>query len=124
MLSQEEIDQRVAHARQLHATGCNCCQAVVLAFSDLMPIDEAQAMLVATPFGRGISGLRETCGCVTGMALVCGSTQREALVRNLGNRFREEQGSLNCAQLLQAQGPHHSCNDLVACAARLLAENL
>ena len=46
------------------------------------------------------------------------------MVKGLGNRFREENGDLNCYKLLQLQGKDHSCNDLVACAARLLGETL
>jgi len=123
-MNTEEIELRVAKARQLHADGCNCCQSVVLAFADLLPVDEPTAAKMAAPFGRGISGLRETCGCVTGMAMVCGLMEQSMIVKGLGNRFREENGDLNCMRLLQLQGRDHSCNDLVACAARLLGETL
>lgn len=123
-MEQNEIEMRVARARELHEKGCNCCQAVVMAFADKLPIEEAAATKLAAPFGRGISGLRETCGCVSGMAMVCGLTDNTMMVKGLANQFKTEQGSLNCAQLLQTQGTGHSCNDLVACAARLLAETL
>ena len=119
-----EIEQRVKKARELHEKGCNCCQAVVMAYADMLPMDEQTAMNMAAPFGRGISGLRETCGCVTGMALVCGLTGQKMMVKGLGERFRQENGELNCAKLLMAQGKDHSCNDLVACAAKLLGEAL
>lgn len=119
-----EIEQRVGRARQLHEQGCNCCQSVVLAYADLLPVDEQAAAQMASAFGRGISGLKETCGCVTGMALVCGLLDQTMMVKGLGNRFREENGDLNCFSLLQKQGREHSCNDLVACAARLLGETL
>ena len=118
----DEIEQRVQKARKLHADGCNCCQAVVMAYADKMPIDQQSAMLMAKPFGRGISGLQQTCGCVTGMAMVCGLCNQTMMLKGLANQFREENGELNCAKLLQLQGPDHSCNDLVACAARLLGE--
>ena len=58
------------------------------------------------------------------MAMVCGLCNQTMMVKGLGNRFREENGDLNCFRLLQQQGRDHSCNDLVACAARLLGENL
>ncbi len=120
----KEIENRVMKARQLHEQGCNCCQSVVLAYSDLLPIDEQSAAMMASGFGRGISGLRETCGCVTGMAMVCGLCGQSAQFKGLAVRFREENGELNCPALLRLQGRDHSCNDLVACAARLLAEAL
>ena len=48
-------------ARQLHQQGCNCCQAVVMAYADQLPISEENAMNMAAPFGRGLSGCRELC---------------------------------------------------------------
>lgn len=119
-----EVEQREKKARELHANGCNCCQSVVLAFADKLPIDDAAATKMAQPFGRGISGLKETCGCVTSLAMVCGLCDQSMMVKGLANQFKEENGDLNCAKLLQCQGPNHSCNDLVGCAARLLAENI
>lgn len=123
-MEQNEVEMRVARARELHEKGCNCCQAVVLAFADKLPVDEAAASKMAAPFGRGLSGMRETCGCVSGMAMVCGLTDNAMMVKGLASQFKAEQDSLNCAQLLQNQGSGHSCNDLVACASRLLAEML
>ena len=120
----KEIEARVEAARELHEKGLNCCQSVVMAYADKLPIDNESAMKMASAFGRGISGLRETCGCVTGMAMVCGLCGQGMMVKGLGNRFKEENGDLNCYRLLQLQGKDHSCNDLVACAARLLGETL
>lgn len=123
IMEQQEIDQRVAQARALHQQGCNCCQSVVLAFADKLPIEASAASNLSSPFGRGISGLRETCGCVTGMAMVCGLCGMASMVKSLAGEFQQENGDLNCARLLQ-QGAAHSCNDLVASAARILAESL
>ena len=120
----KEIEKRVAAARELHNRGMNCCQSVVMAYADKLPVEGDTAMKMCAAFGRGISGLRETCGCVTGMALVCGLCDQGMMVKGLCNRFREENGDLNCYKLLQMQGKDHSCNDLVACAARLLGETL
>ena len=113
-MDNKEIELREAKARQLHQQGCNCCQSVVLAFADLLPVDSQTAAMMASPFGRGMSG----------MALVCGLCNQTAQFKGLANRFREENGDLNCARLLQLQGRDHSCNDLVASAARLLADIL
>ncbi len=119
-----EITARETRARQLHQQGYNCCQSVVMAFADLLPIPAEHALAMAAPFGRGLSGLKQTCGCVNGMAMVCGLCGQPQAVRPLGQRFQEEHGELNCFRLLQQQGQGHSCNDLVASAARLLAEVL
>lgn len=119
-----EVEKREKKARELHENGCNCCQSVVLAFSDLLPIDADTATKMAQPFGRGMMGLKQTCGCVTGMAMVCGLSGQAMMMKGTANQFGEINGDLNCPKLLQMQGPGHSCNDLVGCAARLLAENL
>ena len=109
-------------ARQLHRQGCNCCQAVVAAYADRLPIDRENAMNVAAPFGRGLAGTREVCGCVSGMAMVCGLTGHTSDTRTLIERFRQEQGDIVCARLL-AQGKK-PCPEMVADAAGLLSDLL
>ena len=119
-----DVEARMEKARQLHKQGCNCCQSVVLAYSDRLPISEENATRMAAPFGRGISGLKEVCGCVSGMAMVCGLTDRTSLAKPLIERYREDNGEIVCARLLAQGASRGSCNDLVASAARILGEGL
>ena len=107
-------------ARALHKQGCNCCQSVVMAWADRLPIEAKDAMNVAAPFGRGLAGTREVCGCVSGMAMVCGLTGHTADVRILIERFRESNGDIVCGHLL-AQGKK-PCGEMVAEAAGLLVD--
>ena len=107
-------------ARALHKQGYNCCQSVVMAYADKLPIDKEAALNVAAPFGRGLAGTREVCGCVSGMAMVCGLTGHTADVRPLIERFREDNGDIVCARLL-ANGKR-PCPDMVAYAAGLLSD--
>lgn len=111
-------EERIEKARQLHKQGCNCCQAVVMAYADKLPIDANNAMNVAAPFGRGLAGTREVCGCVSGMAMVCGLTGHTADVRTLIEKFREENGDIVCGRLLQMG--KKPCPEMVAYAAGLL----
>ena len=113
-------EERQDNARALHKQGCNCCQAVVMAYADKLPIEAKDAMNVAAPFGRGIAGTREVCGCVSGMAMVCGLTGHTADVRPLIEKFREEHGDIVCGHLL-AMGKK-PCPEMVAYAAGLLSE--
>ena len=115
-------EERINAARQLHHSGCNCCQSVVLAYADRLPIDEQNAKNVAAPFGRGLAGMREVCGCVSGMAMVCGLTGHTADVRSLIEKFRTEQGDIVCGRLLKAG--KKPCPEMVADAAGLLADLL
>ena len=110
------------NARALHKQGCNCCQAVVMAYAGKLSIAEQDAMNVAAPFGRGLAGMREVCGCVSGMAMVCGLTGHNADVRPLIEKFRAEEGDIVCGRLL-AQGKK-PCPEMVADAAGILAEIL
>lgn len=108
------------NARALHKQGCNCCQSVVMAWADRLPINKEAAMNVAAPFGRGLAGTREVCGCVSGMAMVCGLTGHTADVRPLIEKFRAEQGDIVCGRLLAAG--KKPCPDMVAYAAGLLSD--
>ena len=100
-------EERMNAARQLHRSGCNCCQSVVMAYADKLPIDKESAADVAAPFGRGL-------------AMVCGLTGHTADVRTLIEKFREENGDIVCGRLLQMG--KKPCPELVANAAGLLAE--
>jgi C_GCAxxG_C_C family probable redox protein len=115
-------EERMEKARALHRQGCNCCQSVVMAYADKLPIEAKDAMNVAAPFGRGLAGTREVCGCVSGMAMVCGLTGHNADVRPLIERFRESNGDIVCGRLLAAG--KKPCGEMVAEAAGYLADIL
>ena len=100
-------EERMEKARALHKQGCNCCQAVVN---------------VAAPFGRGLAGTREVCGCVSGMAMVCGLTQHSPDTRTLIEKFRQSNGDIVCGRLLAAG--KKPCGEMVAEAAGLLSDIL
>ena len=59
-------------AAELFCGGCNCAQAVFVAFAEDCGIDEKQAMLLSSSFGGGMGRLREVCGAVAGMFMVAG----------------------------------------------------
>ena len=96
-------------AREYFLKGYNCAQSVALAFSDLTNIDEVQAVRLASSFGGGMGGLRETCGAVSGMLIVAGllmgydepnnlevKQAYYARVQALVNAFIERNGTMNC----------------------------
>ena len=113
-------EERSNAARELHKQGCYCCQAVVMTWADKLPIEGEHAMNMAAPFGRGLAGTREVCGCVSGMAMVCGLTGNTEMVRPLIEKFREDNGDIVCARLLQMG--KRPCPEMVAYAAGLLSE--
>ncbi len=93
--------------------GYNCCQAVVLAYSDLTGLNEETASLIASGFGGGIGRTRSVCGTVSGMVMVAnmlrgysdpkdsaGKKETYQMIQHLLNKFKEQNGSIICAELL------------------------
>ena len=101
-------------AAELFLDGYNCAQAVAVAFSDVTGLDEALSARMASAFGGGMGRMREVCGAVSGMLMVAGllygydSPEADAhkkalygLVQELAGKFREENGSIICREILK-----------------------
>ena len=142
-------------ARELFREGYNCSQAVTLAFADELEargISREMAAGMASSFGGGFGRLREVCGCVSGMALVCGAlegyTDPKATaekqdhykrIQKLVATFKDENGSYICRELLagintdttpvpeartESYYKKRPCAELAACAADILEKHL
>ena len=98
-----DIEERARRARQNFLDGYNCCQAVMLAFSDVFGADENTLAAVASGFGGGMARMREVCGTVSAMGMAAGfispavrpknmeeRTANYALVQELAGEFRKE----------------------------------
>ncbi|MBQ9517133.1 MAG: C_GCAxxG_C_C family protein [Eubacterium sp.] len=107
------MGNRADKAKELFMSGCNCSQAVLLAFADKYGIDEDTALRIASSFGGGMGRSREVCGALSGMLMVCGmetgsadvkDTEQKAenyrVARELMDAFRAENGSIYCRDLL------------------------
>ena len=115
-----ESGDRMDHAekaKQLFCEGYNCSQAVLMAFSDLTGLDDDISAKLASSFGGGLARMREVCGAVSGGAMVLGllygnddPTDQEAksahyhLVQEFARRFKEQNGSIICRELLSGTG--------------------
>ena len=104
-------------AKQLFFKGYNCAQSVFCAFTDVTGYDIDTSARMASSFGAGLGRLRETCGVVSAAALVLGIVKgyddpadyqakkdHYALVREYADRFRAENASINCLELLTLAG--------------------
>lgn len=137
-------------AQSLFEEGYNCAQAVVCAFSEELGMEKEQVARLICGLGGGVGRLREICGAVSGMAVVSGSLygyskpedldgkkRTYEMIQKLSARFREENGSILCRELLKEEGNDTSavpaarteqyyqdrpCPRLVYCAARILEE--
>ncbi len=140
---------RAERAKEYFLQGYACSQAVALAFSDVMGLSKEVIAKITLPFGGGMGRLRLTCGAVSGMATVVGMVfssaknsaenkkQTYVIVQELCNRFKSENGSLICGELLarvnlrvqiggeaeprtQEYYKKRPCAELVACAAQIV----
>ena len=108
------IDERVEKARRLFKEGgYNCCQAVVMAYSDLFGINDETAAALSSGFGGGMGRMRVVCGSVSGMVMLAGlikpaddpknkewRTANYALVQEMAEEFKSVNGSIICKELL------------------------
>ena len=105
-------------AKALFEEGYNCCQAVVLSYSDILGIEEKTLSLLASGFGGDMGRMREVCGAVSGMFMVAdilngysSPTDNEkkkatyAMIQSLAEGFRKENGSIICRELLGLKAP-------------------
>ena len=110
-------EERGLLAKNYFLSGYNCSQAVALAFHEEMGIDKDTAVRIASAFGGGMGRMREVCGAVSGMILVAnilrGNTDPKdkaakdahyALIQHLAEKFREQNGSIICRELLNLEG--------------------
>ena len=72
-MTKEDIEVRVARAKELFHQGFNCSQSVFAACADLYGIeDEALALRLSASFGGGIGRMRQTCGAACGLFMLAG----------------------------------------------------
>ena len=145
------MEDRIQKAVALFKEGYNCSQSVVGAFADLYGFDQTTAMRFAASFGGGIGRMRMTCGAACGLFTLVGLEKSAAHgadhetksanykdVQYLAKRFKEENGSLICAELLglnkdtvitpnaevrtEIYYKKRPCSMMVETAARLFAE--
>lgn len=101
-------------AKQLFLEGRNCAQAVFCAYCDVTGLDEEQALKLSSSFGGGMGRMREVCGAVSGIFMVCGllwgytssdddeeKKNHYALVQELAARFCEKNSTIICRELLE-----------------------
>ena len=108
-----DIESRAEQAVTFFKSGYNCAQSVYMAYADLFDMDPKTAAIIAAPLGAGMGRMREVCGTVSGAALVAGlaipcvdphdldsKTRCYSLVQQVAERFRQENGSIICRELL------------------------
>lgn len=106
--------EREYRGASLFMEGYNCAQAVIMAFSDMIGIDETTCAKLGSSFGGGMGRMREVCGAVSGMLMVAGilygydgpeegqiKKEHYSRVQELADNFRKEAGSIICREILK-----------------------
>ena len=127
IMTDQELDCRVAQAVDNFMQGYGCCQSVVAAFSDLYGLDPLMAKRIAAGFGGGVGRMRMMCGAVSGIVMLagldCGQTEgsdREGksacykVVQELLAQSKAQNGSLICAEILGIKGHEKATNSYIA----------
>lgn len=137
-------------ARTAFKEGYNCAQSIMVAFHDILGMDQTQAVRLSSSFGGGMGRMREVCGAVSGIFMAAGmiygydspedyegKKELYGRIQELAAQFKEETGSIICRELLGLEGmdrspvpskrteeyyKHRTCEDKVGLAARLLEE--
>ena len=135
-------------AEKLFKEGYNCAQSVLCAFEDVTGIERETAAKLASSFGGGLGRMREVCGAVSGAAMVLGLAKgysdpedfdakkaHYALIQEFAARFKEQNGSIICRELLSGSGASNGftperrtdgyyqkrpCAELCRCAAEIV----
>lgn len=146
------MQSKADRARALFEEGYSCSQSVFGAFAEECGLEQKLAFQIASGLGGGVGRLRETCGAITGIALVLGikqgywepsaieeKTKLYAAIGELAERFRKRTGSIVCRELLGLSSVEYNpkpdertaeyyqnrpCKELIALAAELLEEHL
>lgn len=135
-------------AYSLFKDGCNCSQAVLLAFSDEFDIDSDKLLTLSSSFGGGMGRLREVCGAVSAMFMIAGlkygysdvkdfnaKSTHYKLIQYLASEFKKQNESIICRELLKEREDQNtltpekrtegyyksrSCPDIVETAALIV----
>ena len=87
--------------------GINCCQAVLLAFSEELGLDEFFLLKLGSGFGNGMGGMQATCGALVGAGMAVslmngesdGSLPVGLKAKRMCEEFKARVGAIRCADI-------------------------
>lgn len=82
----------------------NCCQAVLLAYEDILPFEKETLLALGSTFGSGMGGLKGACGALVGAEMALGllgykGSSMNKYSRELFGIFEERVGATICADI-------------------------
>ena len=107
------VRERCELANEYQKKTMNCCQRVLLAFTDVTGLTEEQSMAIAGGMGHGLC-FGSVCGSVNGAVMVLGMAhphtvaggmdakrRSKAITVEFERRVKERIGALECRDLLE-----------------------
>ena len=114
------MTEKVEKASELFLEGYNCAQSVFCAFCEDYGIPFEQGLKMTSSMGGGMGKLREVCGAVSSMFLICGlkygytsptddetKAQHYKHIQDLAKIFKNEYGTIICRDLLNMDSDGH-----------------
>ena len=109
----------------------NCCQAVLVAFTDMLGKSEDELLRLGSGFGSGMGTMEGTCGALVGAIMVSSLLSPDGEARNnsrtIMSRFKELCGGATICRDLKGIGTGKvlcSCEDCVRNAMLAAGEAL
>ena len=123
------MEKRADAGVEYKHNGCNCCQAVLMAYSDILDTNKEVLMNLGSGFGLVMGCMEGTCGAL------CGAVAAAGLLKNDNPRmtskqilanFKEKCGGTICKDLkgIETGKMLCSCDDCVKNAAIVLSDVL
>ena len=98
------LERKDLAVERKHRIGCNCCQAVLMAFAPELGMTDDRLLAIGACFGSGMGCMAETCGAL------CGAQIAQGLLKFDGRRMNPQASQLR-AQFEQRCGATR-CKDL------------
>ena len=123
------LEERMEYAAK-RKKEMNCCQAVLVAFSDRLGKSEDELLRLGSGFGSGMATMEGTCGALVGAIMVSSLLSPEGEARGnsraIMSRFKELCGATICRELkgIGTGKVLCSCEDCVRNAVRAAGEAL
>ena len=124
-------EQKGDLACSLRGQGCNCCQAVIMAFKDELGMSEQDIKRTGAAFGGGMATMEATCGALVGAGIALGLLKYEdkpirGNSKQLITDFKNMSKATSCRDLkgINTGVMLTSCEDCMKNAVKALAAQL
>lgn len=105
--------KRNEKAMMLFDQGCNCSQAVLMAYVDVFDLDVSTMERVSVAFGGGMSKQGKTCGCMTGALMILGLKYGIDSTTIISNRILSYNKGKEFIQIFHATFGETECKQLI-----------